>query len=865
MNQSAESIRRFLAGHSESLLGSLSHASLDELIAIAETITVPPGTRFISQGEAGDCFYLILSGQVCVFTVSEDGLKTVLNRLGPGEGIGEMALLTDQPRSASVETVDHVEMLRIAKKPFDAILASNSSLLAEFMKILCERLVSSNTKMATAWSKEMAYQRLVSEQAARPVSKLVGHSKAYQRLMNRIELLAAERSPVYLFGQPGTEKGSAAACLHAASGVAEGPFLRMDAKTVTLQTADAEQPSGKDPVHRELAQKSMLFGHEKGAFPFAESRRLGLMQVADQGTVLIENIEYLGSNLQHELLAFLNTGSFQPLGAQTSVHASSRIVASSSLSPEELHKGQWLHPQLYAQLCENNLEIPPLKKRKRDLRLITDQLIRRYNELNHSTIQGIDQEAFNRIMSYDWPGNMDELEATIRRAVNLAKDDVLHPEDIFFGLPPLSGKLNVNLLSLDKVKAFFQSPWFPGLGQGIAALFFVLVLGLGFFGSPEPQKNASLVLVWGLWEPMIIASLFFTARMWCAVCPLGAVNGLTSRYLGLRKKVPPLLRRHGLVFSAAGLGLIVWAEAGWEMHRAPLATALLISAILIGAFATGLLFQKRAWCRYLCPLGGLVGVLARCSCVEMRANQSLCNNECREHTCCRTGEDHVECPMFEAPFSQQTNQDCILCGSCVKHCPRGAPLLNLRFPGYELGAVRKPSRFMAVFLPILFGTQLYRGLYAQGGTFEAVPDSSGLIVQGLLLGLSCGLALLFTRAAAENVFQGLSETGLSKGDLFLYSLVPLAYGVELGFQLKVFALLSGGLLIRGGDWSQQAWDASPLIIGLQLVLLAAGLLLASHVLDTLGRRHQLNQGPVPWSRKWPLVLFTLVFAWLLTG
>ena len=140
MNRSAESIRRFLACHSETLFASISNASLDDLLATAEAITVPSEATFISQGEAGDAFYLILSGQVRVFTVSEEGLKTVLNRLGPGEGIGEMSLLTDQPRSI-------------------------------------------------------------------------------------------------LFGRPGTEVVSAAACLHAKSGAAEGPFLKMDAKTATLAFA----------------------------------------------------------------------------------------------------------------------------------------------------------------------------------------------------------------------------------------------------------------------------------------------------------------------------------------------------------------------------------------------------------------------------------------------------------------------------------------------------------------------------------------------------------------------------------------------------------------------------------------------------
>lgn len=169
MTLPTETVRGLFSTHAESLFASLSDESLENLVAIAEHIAFPKETRFIQQGETGNSCFLIISGRVRVCITANDGLTTVLNTLGPGEVIGEMSLLSGQPRSASVETLELSEFLRISRKQFQEILKAAPGLTTELFKVLCDRLVSSNTQMASAWSKELAYQRLVSEQAARPL------------------------------------------------------------------------------------------------------------------------------------------------------------------------------------------------------------------------------------------------------------------------------------------------------------------------------------------------------------------------------------------------------------------------------------------------------------------------------------------------------------------------------------------------------------------------------------------------------------------------------------------------------------------------------------------------------------------------
>lgn len=195
-------------------------------------------------------------------------------------------------------------------------------------------------------------------------------------------------------------------------------------------------------------------------------------------------------------------------------------------------------------------------------------------------------------------------------------------------------------------------------------------------------------------------------------------------------------------------------------------------------------------------------------------------------------------------------------------------MLNLRAPGYELGAVRKPSQFLAIFLPILLGTQLFRGIDPLGRVLKIFPVDPGFFLQGLILSVCCGLAFLFFRVAARDVFALLSDSRIRKTDLLIYGLLPFVYGVELGFQVQYLLDQIKGMLPAlgqhlGFDWSHLSLAPSPhLLLMIQILCLAAGLLFSNHVLNRLGRRQQKNRQPIPWRRKWPLLLPALLFAWL---
>ncbi|MGB2689325.1 MAG: sigma 54-interacting transcriptional regulator, partial [Desulfobacterales bacterium] len=686
---------------SVALFKNLPPKLIAKIAEVAEYRALPRGKIIIHEGDQGDSFYQIISGSARVFRVSEDGVDVTLNTLGPGESFGEMALLTGEPRSASVKTQKVCGLLVISKPAFDQLASEIPEFSLALSKILSNRLSRGGIELVHASATEKAYQRFISEQTSGIEPKLMGGSKAVKRLQDKVKAAAKNDRAVLILGESGTEKGDVAGLIHWDSKRKEAPFLAVDIKTVNMgRTID--RPGEHDPIRLELAQSSALFGHAKGTLSFAPESRLGLFQIGDGGTVILENIEHLADSVQTKLVDFIQHGRFQPLGDQTFMHSSVRVMATSSVDLSQRVQDGRFNEQLFDMLGESQiLIVPSLRKRKKDLRQLTEHLIEHYSRQAGKSIAGIDLDAYKSIMAYDWPGNTDELGAVIRRAVNLTQSSRLTPEDILIGMAPqLAGRLRFNLLRLDRVRQLFLSSAFPNAAQLITAFFFVLIIYLGFFGSQKPGANISLELTWGLWEPLVILSCILAARIWCAVCPVGALSSLISHKYSLKRKIPSFIRNYGGYLAAAGLGLIFLSEVVFNMPSSPRATAMLFLSIFFPAVILALVYQRRIWCRFLCPLGKLIGFLSRCSPLELRANYNICNNDCRDHSCYVGNDYQAGCPVFEAPFVLRNNQECILCGDCIKSCPHQSPILNLRVPGQELWTFRKPDSIMALLGPL---------------------------------------------------------------------------------------------------------------------------------------------------------------------
>ena len=839
-----------------------------KIAKIAEYQALPEGKIIIHQGDQAHTFYQIISGSARVFRISEDGIDVTLNTLGPGESFGEMALLTGEPRSASVETQKSCGLLVISKQAFDQLASEIPEFSRALSKILSCRLSREGIELAHASAIEKAYQRFISEQGSGIEPKLIGRSKVVKHLQEEVKAAAKNDRVVLILGEPGTEKAEVAGLIHWDSQRKEAPFLSIDIKTVSIGRS-VDRFRKHDPIRLELAQSSALFGHAKGTLSFAPERRLGLFQIGDGGTVVLENIEHLTESVQRKLVDFIQHGRFQPLGNQRFINSSIRIMATSSVNLSQRVLDGRFNKQLLDILGEIQiLTVPPLRKRKKDLRQLSEHLIEHYSRQAGKSITGIDLDAYKSIMAYDWPGNTDELGAVIRRGVNLAQNSRLIPEDILIGTAPsVTERSSFNLLNVDRIRRLFQSRAFPGSAQWVAAIFFVLIICMGFLGTQTPDQNVSLELTWGLWEPLVILSCILAARIWCAVCPVGASSTIISGKYGLNRNVPSFIRNYGGYLAVAGIIAIFWSEVVFNMPFSPRATSILILSISVPALILALFYRRRVWCRFLCPLGKLLGFLSRCSILELRANQNICNNDCMENSCYVGKDNQAGCPVFEAPFILHNNQDCILCGNCVKNCANQVPALNLRIPGQELWTFRKPDLTMALLVSVIMGTQFFRGVEKIGNFHEyAFAQIQPWIFYSVLMAISISVAFLFIKTAGNVALGSKNTSSRIASNLVANSVVPMVVIFELSFHFA--RLISRGSQFFPTLGRQIGVDLDFLMVSIgpwwikfyQTVFILIGVFASNAVLTNLLRSH-LNSSltRLSFRHQWPILLLAAVY------
>ncbi len=731
---------------------------------------------------------------------------------------------------------------------------------------LAQRLARATSDLARAADTEKAYQRFVTRRSEGSVVAVVGRSESARNLQAAIATLAAGMDPLLVTGPAGTELHAVAWKVHQSGRPAAAPFLVMDAQTVTFMR-DGLATDPRHPFQLELAQDYTLFGLKPGGMALGADHALGLLQVGQGGTVVIVNVECLAECVQARLADYIRDGFFHPFGGLEPVTSTARIIALTNAGLASQTTTGGITPALLSHFVKHTLTLTALNKRKKDLPLLFDELIAQCARQSGKQISGLEQHAFNDLMAYDWPGNTDELEVVIRRAVNLAQGPQIMPEDIFIGPAPAAGP-TFNLLKFEAFGGFLRHWAYPGAFQVVTSVFFALILYLGFFATVAPADNIALPLAWAFWEPLVFWGTIFTARFWCAACPIGGASSFISRHFSLRRQAPPFLRQYGIYLAAGGVGTILWLGEAAALPHNPRATAILIMCILVPALLLSLVYQRRVWCRFLCPLGTMTGYFSSVSAVELRGSTATCNNECKTHACYK-GRDNVEgCPMFEGPFAIHTNQNCNLCGACIKTCDISAPVLNLRPPGQELWTADQPSRTLTVLVPVIAGSQLYRSLMDAG--FFRLPEASIFMrwgVLGLVLALAALAVFLLLRVAGAYVFRTLPGPLVRKAGFMAHAFVPLTAGFELAFQLERLLNGSGHLLTliassAGFHGLVFGPVAAPWALALaQELLCLIGAAVALVVLRRLARRTCAGTTapalPVFWF--WPVVLLAAVY------
>ena len=234
----------------------------------------------------------------------------------------------------------------------------------------------------------------------------LGRSPAMVELARQVGLLAqSERTTVLLVGESGTGKGWVARMIHNLSPRAKAPFVEVNAGGLSATFLDSE-----------------LFGHEKGAFTDAKDRKQGLFEIADHGTIFLDEIGDLALELQPKLLKVLETKTFRRLGGTREITVDVRLIAATNHDIAASVESGRFREDLYYRLSVMPLPLPPVRERSREDRL--DLLTRLLNDLRPQTAGGstaITPEALERLLSYSWPGNVREIRNVLERALILAQ------------------------------------------------------------------------------------------------------------------------------------------------------------------------------------------------------------------------------------------------------------------------------------------------------------------------------------------------------------------------------------------------------------------------------------------------------------
>jgi two-component system response regulator PilR (NtrC family) len=262
-------------------------------------------------------------------------------------------------------------------------------------------------------------------------NELEGKSPALKQLFDVIARIASTRATVLITGESGTGKERVARAIHNRSDRAAAPFLVVNCGALPENLMESE-----------------LFGHEKGAFTGAEKRRNGLLRDGDGGTVLLDEVGELPSNLQVKLLRVLQERVVRPVGASEEIPVDVRILAATNRDVEKDVEAGRFRQDLYYRLNVIRLALPPLRDRREDVPLLADRFRERFTREMAKDIVGFTPDALRAIERYDYPGNVRELENVIERAVALAGSRVIGLGDLPQAVSGQVGAPEAGLLAL---------------------------------------------------------------------------------------------------------------------------------------------------------------------------------------------------------------------------------------------------------------------------------------------------------------------------------------------------------------------------------------------------------------------------------
>lgn len=252
-------------------------------------------------------------------------------------------------------------------------------------------------------------------------SNIVGKSKAIQEIFDLMERVVESDSTILITGESGTGKELIAEAIHYNSPRKDGPFIRLNCAAIPDELLESE-----------------LFGHEKGSFTGAIERKRGKFELADGGTILLDEIADMSIILQAKILRVLQDKEFQRVGGSETIRVDVRVLASTNQDLRKAMEEKRFREDLYYRLNVIHIHVPPLRNRKSDILPLAEHYLRVYREKLNKEILGLQPEVIRALTDYDWPGNVRELRNCIEYAVNVTTE-------LYFRLQDLPSNFHIQL------------------------------------------------------------------------------------------------------------------------------------------------------------------------------------------------------------------------------------------------------------------------------------------------------------------------------------------------------------------------------------------------------------------------------------
>lgn len=640
---------------------------------------------------------------------------------------------------------------------------------------------------------------------------VVGSSRYAQKLRQAIRAAAdAGLGPVLISGEPGLEKDNLVALIHYGSSARKQLLVRLNC---ALLRADGAE----------------LFA--------AGADGVSLIACLGDGGLLLDQIDRADPQLRPALLELARSGGWTSPDDGRTHHFPGRVFLTAEATAPDFDA------------CCRHIRVPPLRVRRQDLgEWLRYGVRQKARSLGWAAPPAVSEGLIKRLQTYDFPGNIRELTLVIERALRQCAEDqpAVLPDEVFWtGRRPQRARFDLWRWK-PQLREVMRSPllW-NGLLFGLVSWLFVLVNLWLWLGPQDRQHNGALNLFWAWWWPLILLTYPVVGRLWCSFCPFMVWGEIVQRLAGALGWQPARWPRGdsdawAAPILAAGFAAILLWEAVWNLENTAWLSSCLLLLITLGAVVGSLQFEKRFWCRHLCPVGGMNALFAKLAISELRAQAGTCSGSCSSYACFKGGPAEGEglatagCPLGTHPAHLEDNRNCVLCLTCAQACPHRSVQLRLRPPGADLQRdMDPPAGEAGLILVLAGGVCLHHWQRLLGGVAFA-PDS--LVTGPLLPRLAIAALVLALPAGAFLLVRHLRGWGrrpavaASRLRLSLYALLPLLWALMLADHLPL-GMGEAGLLLpvsAGPFWPGlatrlPAWSADGHVIGFcQSLVVAVG-------------------------------------------